>query len=108
MEGKVSDGNKNTIGASFFKKVLHLRDGNKLQLNIWDTGGQEKYKSLTSMYYKGAHAALITYSVIDEQSFKQLGYWIKQISENANREKVLKFIVGNKNDVPNEQRKVST
>ena len=48
-----------------------------MRLHIWDTGGQEKFKSVASLYYKGAHAAMVCYSVIDDNSFKALDDWIK-------------------------------
>ena len=58
------------------------------------------------MYFKDAHAAILVYSVTDEASFKQLPYWLEQLQEHANREDLIPIIVGNKNDVEKEDRRI--
>lgn len=53
-----------TLGTAFFCKVI-IREGNVIKLNIWDTSGEEKYRSMTPMYYKDADAAILTYDLSD-------------------------------------------
>ena len=52
-----------TIGASFLSKTLALQTGGAIKFNIWDTAGQEKYRSLASLYYRGVDIAIIVYDI---------------------------------------------
>jgi len=52
-----------TIGASFLSKTLALQTGGAIRFNIWDTAGQEKYRSLASLYYRGVDIAIIVYDI---------------------------------------------
>jgi small GTP-binding protein len=52
-----------TIGASFLSKTLALQTGGSIKFNIWDTAGQEKYRSLASLYYRGVDIAIIVYDI---------------------------------------------
>jgi small GTP-binding protein len=73
-------------------------------LQIWDTAGQERFRTITKTYYKGAHGIILTYDVTDENSFKNIRNWVKQIEQNA-QTNVCKVLVGNKCD--RDDRKVS-
>ena len=73
-------------------------------MQIWDTAGQERFRTITKTYYKGAHGIILTYDVTDENSFKNIRNWIKQIETNA-QTNVCKVLVGNKCDKPD--RKVT-
>ena len=85
-----------TIGIDFKIKIINLE--NKLiKLQIWDTAGQERFRTITKTYYKGAHGIILTYDVTDENSFKNIKNWIKQIEQNA-QTNVCKVRVGNKCD----------
>lgn len=75
-----------------------------IKLQIWDTAGQERFRTITKTYYKGAHGIILTYDVTDENSFKNIKNWIKQIEQNA-QTNVCKVLVGNKCDKPD--RKVT-
>jgi small GTP-binding protein len=76
-EGKFSDNPKATVGASYFQKTIAFKDHTQLKLHIWDTGGSEKFRSVAPLYYKGAHAALVCYSIIDDNSFRSMDDWLK-------------------------------
>ncbi len=75
-----------------------------IKLQIWDTAGQERFRTITKTYYKGAHGIILTYDITDENSFKNIKNWIKQIEQNA-QNNVCKVLVGNKCDMDN--RKIS-
>ena len=68
--------------------------------------GQEKFKTLTSSYYRGADGVIIVYSITDKQTFQNVSQWIKEITDYA-PENVVKLLIGNKSDLEME-RKVST
>jgi small GTP-binding protein len=57
-----------TIGVDFKAKTLEL-DGKRVKLQIWDTAGQERYRTITETYYKGASGIILSYSVIDRESY---------------------------------------
>ena len=66
-----------TIGVDFRFKSF-LLDGENVKLQIWDTAGQEKFRTITSSYYRGAHALMIVFDITDEQSYKDAtGYWFQ-------------------------------
>lgn len=81
-----------TTGASFMAKNLHFENHNKtikfevfIYLNeVWDTAGQEKYRSLIKIFYKDASVAILVYDITRKKSFDEIkDYWVNQIKENA-------------------------
>lgn len=92
-----------TIGIDFKIKIINLED-KQIKLQIWDTAGQERFRTITKTYYKGAHGIILTYDVTDENSFRNIRNWVKQIETNA-QNNVSKVLVGNKCD--KEDRKIS-
>ena len=85
-----------TIGIDFKIKIINL-DNKLIKLQIWDTAGEERFRTITKTYYKGAHGIILTYDVTDINSFKNIRNWIKQIEQNA-QNSVCKVLVGNKCD----------
>eukprot|EP00754_Rhynchopus_humris_P042982 Rhum_TRINITY_DN2897_c0_g1::Rhum_TRINITY_DN2897_c0_g1_i1::g.8748::m.8748/K07910/RAB18; Ras-related protein Rab-18 len=87
-----------TIGVDF--KVKYVKDGEQLvKLMIWDTAGQEKFKTLTSSYYRGAHGVIFVYDVTDRSSFDRLGSWMQEVETFKSYPTVAKMLVGNKVDL---------
>ena len=76
-----------------------------MHLQIWDTCGQEKYRSLIKNYYQNSSLAIIVYSVTDEKSFNDVDEWYKQIKLNTSPECKI-FLIANKVDLP--ERKIKT
>lgn len=95
-----------TIGGGYLQQIVRLREGASLKLDIWDTGGQERFRSLLQMYYRDADAALITYDVTNDKSLECCEYWVNELRNNE--EDCLLFLVGNKIDFPPEERRVDT
>ena len=87
-----------TIGLDFKIKKMNI-EGKLIKLQIWDTAGQEYFRTLTKSYYKGANGIILTYDVTDENSFKNIRNWIKQIEANS-PPNVRMVLVGNKCDKP--------
>lgn len=85
-----------TIGANFQQKVESYQ-GRKITLSIWDTAGQEIYRTLTPMYYRDAHMALIIFSVVDKISFDAVEEWVNQVKTSS--PDVIMIICGNKDDI---------
>ncbi|TIA84039.1 hypothetical protein E3P92_00166 [Wallemia ichthyophaga] len=92
-----------TIGASFLTKKLTI-DKTRVRIQIWDTAGEERFKALTPLYYRGAHAAIIVYDITSYNSFLQVKTWLSELTDNLNQS-ILIAIVGSKSDLES-QRKV--
>ena len=71
-----------------------------MRLAIWDTVGQEKFDSLTKMYFHNAEAAIVVYDVTDEKSYDRVKRWMGELDEHEHHSKfkMVKYIVGNKID----------
>eukprot|EP01129_Flabellula_baltica_P015709 TRINITY_DN80_c0_g1_i2.p1 TRINITY_DN80_c0_g1~~TRINITY_DN80_c0_g1_i2.p1 ORF type:complete len:213 (+),score=48.34 TRINITY_DN80_c0_g1_i2:42-680(+) len=85
-----------TIGAEFLLKNVQV-DEFKLKLQIWDTAGQEKFRSLAPMYYRGAKAALLVYDITSTESFNRVKDWVNELKTNLTEEIIMQ-VVGNKKD----------
>jgi Ras-related protein Rab-5C len=103
--GGFADDSVPTLGASYVSKLVRI-DNMEVRLQIWDTAGQERYRGMTPMYFRGAHEAVIAYSITDQESFDGVDSWVGSLRENADPEIIL-FLVGNKCDLE-EQRVISS
>lgn len=88
---------ESTIGAAFLTKSVTL-DSTTYKYQIWDTAGQEKYRALAPMYYRGAAAAIIVYDMTVEQTFAAVKTWVRELKQYAEPDIVL-AIAGNKCDL---------
>ena len=95
-----------TIGVDFKTKILRLDDGKRVKLQIWDTARQERFRTITTFYFCGAHGIMLVYDVTDRKTFIAIQSWMNQIDIHADVH-VNKFLVGNKCDVEEDQRAVS-
>jgi len=87
-----------STGSSFVAKKIELEDKKKVKLQIWDTAGQEKYRSLAKIFYQSAAVAVLVYDITLKKSFEQIKeYWVKEIKENA-PEDIIISIAANKSD----------
>ena len=95
-----------TIGLDYKLKNVQLDDGKLVKVQIWDTAGQDSFRSITKNYYKGAHGIILIYDVTSKKTYENVKNWIQQIREEVS-DKVSIILVGNKID-DEENRKVST
>ena len=94
-----------TIGASFMSKTFTV-GAETFKYQIWDTAGQEKYKALAPMYYRGAAAAIVVYDITMENTFQSVKNWIRELQQLGPPNIVI-AIAGNKCDMK-DQREVTT
>ena len=92
-----------TLGVEYVLKNAKMKDGSIVKMQIWDTVGQERFRTITKSFFKGAHAIVLIFSVIDSDSFNNVRKWITQIRDSADKDVIL-ILAGNKNDC--EDRKV--
>ena len=85
-----------TIGAGTTQMQATI-NGNNVEYQLWDTAGQEIYRNIVPIYFKGAVGAVITFSMTDIVSFQSLQAWLDQLSSHADPD-TLSVIVGNKCD----------
>ena len=93
-----------TIGFEFFTFNIKIQD-KIIKLQIWDTCGQELFRSLITNFYRNTSLAIIVYSVTSEESFQDIDMWLKELRTHANPD-VKVVLIGNKIDLENE-RKIS-
>ena len=76
-----------TPGANFTTKTVFLEDENQsIKYEIWDTAGQEKYRSLAKVFYKNASVCILVYEITRKSSFEELKkYWINEVTSNASK-----------------------
>ena len=90
---------KPTLGVEFSNATLH-KDGKVIRIQIWDTSGQEVYKSITKGYFKGAHGALIVYDITKRRTFEHVLNWLTDVKEAADLNPSI-MMIGNKCDLEN-------
>lgn len=98
VEGQFSESHITTIGVEYKDKEIIINN-RKVNLQIWDTSGQERYRSITKNFYRNADGILFIFDVTNEDSFNHLKDWLTN-SEECEKE-FKKIIVGNKIDLEN-------
>ena len=102
IEDKFSD-RVASIGTQFGKKTIEIND-EKITFAIWDTSGQEKYRALAKQYYKDAQVIIFVYDITNKKSFDNIkNYWYNETKENVEEDNVIFCLVGNKNDLYEEE-----
>ncbi len=97
VTGIFMENDSSTAGANFTQKTFE-KDGQKVRLNIWDTAGQEKYRSLGQNFYKDSYIICIVYDVTSKQSFKNIKeIWHPDVIKHGEKYHIIS-IIGNKCD----------
>eukprot|EP01101_Sappina_pedata_P012866 TRINITY_DN9216_c0_g1_i1.p1 TRINITY_DN9216_c0_g1~~TRINITY_DN9216_c0_g1_i1.p1 ORF type:complete len:216 (-),score=46.10 TRINITY_DN9216_c0_g1_i1:25-633(-) len=87
-----------TVGSEYLTKNITY-EGMSIQLQIWDTAGAERFRTITSSYYRAAHGIILVYDVTNEKTFQSMRHWLNEAQRYA-YESVSKILVGNKCDEP--------
>ena len=101
LKDEFDNNEESTLSMSYVAKSLEI-DKKKIRVNIWDTIGQEKYRSISKLFLNETKIVILVYSIISEQSFKELDYWYKLYKEVLDEDTIL-GIAGNKMDLYLEQ-----
>ena len=89
-----------TIGINSTDKVITLENGKNINLKLFDTAGQEKYRSVSKSYFRNTDGVLFVYAVNDLKSFEDIKNWINLFMENHNGKKNIPlYLIENKNDM---------
>lgn len=93
-----------TIGAAFATFNIHV-ENTIVKCEIWDTGGQERFRALVPMYYRNANAAILVFDVTSPSSYDNIKRWVDTLKRDI-LEPMTLIVVGNKIDLTDE-RKIS-
>ncbi|KAH9592408.1 Ras- protein Rab-2A, variant 2 [Schistosoma haematobium] len=85
-----------TIGVEFGARMINI-DDKQIKLQIWDTAGQESFRSITRSYYRGAAGALLVYDITRE-TFTHLTTWLEDARQHSSSNMVI-MLIGNKSDL---------
>ncbi|CAL8398150.1 unnamed protein product [Gadus morhua 'NCC'] len=88
---------RTTIGVEFSTRTVQL-DTNTIKAQIWDTAGLERYRAITSAYYRGAVGALLVYDISKHLTYESAERWLKELYDHADPHIVV-MLVGNKSDL---------
>lgn len=94
-----------TIGVEFGARMITIRN-KPIKLQIWDTAGQESFRSITRSYYRGAAGALLVYDITRRETFTHLSTWLEDARQHANPNMTI-MLIGNKCDLAH-RRAVTT
>ncbi|TEA40647.1 hypothetical protein DBR06_SOUSAS9410015 [Sousa chinensis] len=86
-----------TIGVEFGARMVNI-DGKQIKLQIWDTAGQESFRSITRSYYRGAAGALLVYDITRRETFNHLTSWLEDARQHSSSNMVI-MLIGNKSDL---------
>lgn len=95
-----------TIGIDFLSKTMYLED-RTVRLQLWDTAGQERFRSLIPSYIRDSSVAVVVYDVSNRASFLNTTKWVEDVRAERGTDVVI-CLVGNKTDLGNDKRQVST
>jgi len=94
-----------TIGVEFGARMINI-EAKQIKLQIWDTAGQESFRSITRSYYRGAAGALLVYDITRRETFNHLTCWLEDARQHSNSNMTI-MLIGNKSDLEH-KRAVST
>lgn len=86
-----------TIGVEFGARMITIA-GKQIKLQIWDTAGQESFRSITRSYYRGAAGALLVYDITRRDTFEHLTNWLEDARQHSSSNMVI-MLIGNKCDL---------
>ena len=91
-----------TVGFEFFTFNINI-NGKVVKLQIWDTCGQELYRSLITNFYRNSSLAIIVYAINSKDSFEDIEMWLRELRTHSNPDAKV-FLIGNKLDLENERK----
>ncbi|ELR16560.1 Ras family protein [Acanthamoeba castellanii str. Neff] len=95
-----------TFGAAFERRCVEWH-ANRIQLQLWDMSGQDRYRSLSPMYFRGAHGAVVVYDIANRSTFDKVGRWLEE-TRTYGQEGLVVVVAGNKTDLASSTRRAVT
>uniref|UniRef100_A0A7E4V932 Ras-related protein Rab-39B n=1 Tax=Panagrellus redivivus TaxID=6233 RepID=A0A7E4V932_PANRE len=82
-EGRCAEASDPTVGVDFYARVVELNPQLRIKLQLWDTAGQEKFKSITRSYYRNSVGVIIVYDITNRKSFEHAAEWLSEAEHNV-------------------------
>ena len=101
--GRKFDPETTSTVVSSFNESYFVHENKKYIFNLWDTAGQEVYKSLNKIFIKGSKIVMVVFAIDNQLSFEQVDYWIDYTKQILKEEKYILALVANKSDLYEEQ-----
>ena len=99
VNDRFEDNYESTMVASTLSTQVDLEGGQTVKFEIWDTAGQEKYRSINKIFYKDASIVIMVYDITKRNTYEEIkNYWYNQIVTMCNKNPII-AIVGNKSDL---------
>ena len=92
------NGVKVTVSVAYKNKIIKTDPYTEINMDIWDTAGQEKYRSMTRGYLRDAYGIFLVFDLSQKKSFESLNSWLEEINNSDIKKKCVKILVGNKLD----------
>ena len=102
IDSTFKDNYQATLQVEKRMKIINEDDKTSVRLNIWDTAGQEKFRSITRQFYRGCHGAFIVFDLTKKSSFNELKNWMDELKTHGNDDTVI-IILANKSDLTTER-----
>lgn len=97
IDDAFSADNSSTIGVEYLSTVIEV-DGQPIKLQIWDTAGQEKFRSIAKSYFRHAVGVILVYDITDRKSFDDLSFWLNDVHSLCDPNAAI-TLIGNKLDL---------
>ena len=102
--GTFSDTVMTSVGSSFRSKKVDVDENYKVLLKIWDTAGQEQYRSLAKIFYQSSAVAILVYDITKKSSFNGVkDYWANEIKKNSPKDIIMALCANKSDDYLNQQ-----
>ena len=98
IENSYLDRHLPTIGVEYRTFIEKAKTGDTVKFQVWDTSGEENFRSITKTYYRGTIASIIVFSFDDKASFYSVEYWLEEVRKNCSSLNHSIILVGNKCD----------
>lgn len=92
-------GHMPTIGIEYKQKVLNLNNNKTVKIQLWDTAGHERFRTITPVYYRNVDGVLLIFDITQSSTFEAINFWINELNEKADVDKIEMMLVGNKIDL---------
>jgi len=106
QNGEFEGNRPNTVAFDFNRKIVDV-EGVKVVAQVWDTAGQEKFRSMTNGLYRGTQAVLFVYDLTDEKTLTNIKAWVASLAEIIDLKKVVCILCGNKCDIIKDKQRLA-
>ena len=89
---------ESSLTSSFYEESIFV-NGKQYSYNLWDTAGQEVYRSMNKIFIKGSKIVLIVFAIDSKSSFEQVDFWYNYVKEILGEDGYITALIGNKNDL---------